>query len=115
MSIHLKIKTKHLAAEARIIKHEERKLWRRNRKSPSERRAAAARGLREHRIEVVRTHARSTHLAYGFLRGRAYRAIEDRRTRSVPNWTEVERMVLKYGQEDSRVLKQRFERWRSEK
>ena len=107
MSIELKIKSKHLAAEARIIKFEERKLKR-------HKRMAEARRLREHRLDKVRPAARSTHLAYGFLRGRAYRTIEDRRTRTAPNWNEVERMALKYGDTDSRTLKQAFAEWQSE-
>ena len=114
MPTELKVKTKHLAAEARIIKHEERKLKQRQKKSPHPRRQALRRALREHRIEVVRPHARSTHLAYGFLRGTRYRAIEDDRTRSTPNWPEIERMILKYGEADSRTLKQAFAEWKSE-
>ncbi len=118
MSIHLKIKSKHLASESRIIKLEETKLKRRIRyarlksKNPNSL-VNSLNDLSSHRKAIVRSHARSTHLAYGFLRGKRYRRIEDSRTRTTPNWKEVERMIVKYGNEDQRVLKQRFAEWKS--
>lgn len=84
----LKVKVKTLTAEAQIIRHEERIALRDD--------TGAYRALHEHRVHVVRKAARSTHLAYGFLRGRAHEEMECKR-RTEPNWPEVARMVRKYG------------------
>jgi len=67
--IYLKVKIKSLAAEARIIRHEEAKArkWKNT---------ALRVGLAGHRRGIVRSAARHTHLAYGFLRGRPYKAME---------------------------------------
>ena len=89
MSIELKIKVKHLAEEARIIRAEEQKLhgmekWK----------------LQHHRKTTVRDAARRTQVAYQMLRGRDWKscarltasgelAPEDRK--------EVDRMIAKYG------------------
>lgn len=94
----LKIKVKSLAAEARIIKHEEHKL------------PGLARGpLTEHRKNVVRRACRNTHLAYGFLRGRTREQIETR-CHDLPNYREVRRMVEQYGPKDG-TLGERFDLW----
>ena len=88
MSVYLKIKLKSLAAEARIIRAQERKTkgqWNATRES-----------LYRHRIDVVRKVSRETHLAYGFLRGRTYEQME-RSCYSPPDWKAVEKMVEKYG------------------
>ena len=115
MSLHLKIKFKYLSEESRIIKREELKLRRKiqSRIEGREARQLLRQSLHEHRKNVVRPAARSTHLAYGFLRGRSYRQMEDERTRTVPDWAAVEKMALRYGQSDSRDIKQRFEEWKS--
>ncbi|MFQ6011538.1 MAG: hypothetical protein ACE5KG_05145 [Nitrososphaerales archaeon] len=82
--IFLKIKLKSLAAEARIIKHQEKKskYWNFQ--------------LYHHRITVVRREARHTHLAYAFLRGRSYSQIEEK-CHTPPDWEQVRRMVTRYG------------------
>ena len=95
MSVHLKIKSKHLAAEAKIIKREEAKLKRAAHRyevgdSRRQSRLDVVNDLASHRKDLVRSAARSTHLARGFLRGMRYRRIEDERTRTEPNWPEVE-------------------------
>lgn len=82
--VYLKVKIKSLAAEAKIIRIEERK----NKKARA--------GLAEHRKGTVRTAARHTLLAYGFIRGRKYSAIEAKCQRP-PNWDNIWRMVDKYG------------------
>jgi len=119
MSVELKIKTQHLAAESRIIRTEERKLKRHARAQSNEVRRAKAMGafhrIQDHRKMHLRPHARSTHLAYGFLKGTPYKAIEGDRTRSEPNWPEIERMALKYSNEDSRKTKQRLAAWQAGK
>lgn len=80
--LYLKIKLKSLAAEARIIRHEERKGF-------------LYAELRDHRIMVVRKEARHTLLAYGFLRGRTRAQIET--SKKPVDWAKVESMVKKYG------------------
>jgi NCAIR mutase (PurE)-related protein len=64
--IKLKIKSKHLAKEPAIIKHEEAKL-----KAGFQRDS-----LRDHRVLDVRNEARATQLAIAFIRGKAYNSIE---------------------------------------
>ena len=100
----LKIKLKSLAEEARIIRHEERKL--RCKPSPHydcTENQSVRNELRNHRLRVVRPEARATHIAYGFLRGRSYRQLErlpkDRKPSFLegPKWDRVEAMVKKYG------------------
>lgn len=91
MSVFLKIKLKSLAAEARIIRAQELKT-----------RGTRNNHLREelylHRIGVVRRAARETHLAYGYIRGRSYCALE-RECRCPPDWKAVGKMVEKYAPE----------------
>ena len=87
----LKIKLKSLAAEARIIRREE------SRVPPRQR---GPRGLHSqlhlHRTGNVRSEARHTLLAYGFLRGVPRHRIEAAPAVS-PDWPRVEAMVRKYG------------------
>lgn len=94
--IFLKVKIKNLADEARTIRKEERK-------------ALDAKDtyqylqLRNHRISVVRDAARKTLLAYGYIRGRAYRQIEptcQTRLSTHKTWLgDIAKMVVKYGDE----------------
>ena len=83
---YLKVKIKSLAAEAKIIRTEEKRA----------RRPGLRRGLEDHRKGIVRTEARHTHLAYGFIRGREYHQMESS-THETPNWEKVRKMVEKYG------------------
>jgi hypothetical protein len=82
--VYLKVKIKSLAAEAKIIRTEERR----------NKRARA--GLAEHRKHTVRDEARHTLLAYGFIRGRRYTEIEPK-CHHYPSWDLIWRMVKKYG------------------
>jgi hypothetical protein len=82
--VYLKVKAKSLAAEAKIIRKEEKR-------NPSFRQSLA-----EHRRTVVRKEARHTLLAYGFLKGRRYRQIE-KKAHEAPDWSRVEKMLDKYG------------------
>ena len=105
MKIYLKIKIMSLAAEARIIRAEEKK-W------PGEH--AARNGLRRHRIHEVRPEARHALLAYGFLRGRDYRALEAKAA-CAPDWDRVQRLAEKFGaaaKADQPGIAQRFARWK---
>jgi hypothetical protein len=100
--IFLKIKIISLAAEARIIRAEERK-WPRERDFPLEQRQEPGSKKRwvtrvelaSHRRVVVRGEARSALLAYGYLRGRAYRQIEAT-SHEPPNMTRVAEIVCRF-------------------
>ncbi len=83
---YLKVKIKSLAAEAKIIRLETKRA----------KRASIKDGLALHRKGIVRFEARHTHLAYGFLRGREYRQIENK-AREAPDWAKVRKMIEKYG------------------
>lgn len=85
----LKIKIMSLAAEAQIIRREERK-W------PRAGMAGTRFELAQHRRFDVRSEARSAQLAYGFLRGRAYRRIEAKCWEG-PNLTRIAEIVKKFG------------------
>lgn len=64
---YLKMKIVSLAAEARLIRREEKNWY-----GPSETRT----GLYLHRVLDVRREARAALLAYGFIRGRLYSSME---------------------------------------
>lgn len=81
----LRVKLKSLAAEARIIRREERRTS-----------GVLQHELWFHRIKVVRSEARCTHLAYGFIRGRTLDQMESK-SDSPPNWDKVRAMLKKYG------------------
>lgn len=66
-TIKLKIKSKYLADEARINRKEANKLSGRDKHS-----------LNHHRKTKLRDEARATHLAYGYLRGIPYAAMEQK-------------------------------------
>jgi hypothetical protein len=95
----LKVKIKSLAAEARIIRLEEKRSNGRLRWE-----------LWQHRVEVVRKEARLSQLAYGFLRGKQYEQIERKVGPELPNgriggggplstqdWAKIESMVERFG------------------
>lgn len=90
---YLKVKIKSLAAEAQIIRAEER-VWKA--REISEGRPTFF-GLRHHRVIDVRNEARVALLAYGFIRGVSYARMEGPGTKSWPNWTRVAQLVAKYG------------------
>lgn len=81
----LKVKLKSLAAEARIIRKEERKTHGQLREE-----------LYRHRIDVVRRVARNTHIAYGIIRGKTIDQIEPSR-QTEPDWDSINKMIMKYG------------------
>lgn len=83
---YLKVKIKSLAEEAKIIRLETKRA----------KRASIKDGLALHRKGIVRSEARHTHLAYGFMRGREYRQMEPK-AHQEPNWEKVRKMVEKYG------------------
>lgn len=81
----LRVKIKSLAAESKIIRHEELR-------SRGEFRAE----LWRHRTGDVRSEARVAHLAYGFIRGRKYEEMEAKAL-FPPNWERVRQLVKKFG------------------
>jgi hypothetical protein len=81
----LRVKVKSLAAEARIIRIEERKTHGQLRNE-----------LHAHRVVKVRRAARSAHLSYGFIRGRTLGQME-RTARTAPDWKDIKRLCREYG------------------
>jgi len=89
MSIELKIKSKHLSQEAKIIKQEERKLkaqagWVRYKQGwafahTTERKLNS---IHNHRVIDVRNENRATFLARAYLRGIPYSVLEARHNKS---------------------------------
>ncbi len=84
--VYLKVKIKSLGEEARIIRKETKRT----------RCISIKEGLYRHRIDTVRPEARHTHLAYGFIRGRTFKQIENK-SKVAPDWKRVRKMVEKYG------------------
>lgn len=81
----LRVKIKSLAEEARIIRREERRTH-----------GPLRTELHDHRVKAVRSEARHTHLAYGYIRGRRYEQIEALAS-FPPHWERVRVMVKKFG------------------
>jgi len=97
MRVYLKVKIKSLAAEAKIIRFEERRL-----RPLTDKTRDYFLGLMNHRRGEIRTEARASLLAYGFIRGRTYRSIESKtkemgRVAHSQLWAKVNRLVVKYG------------------
>lgn len=99
--IKLRIKAKSLAAEARIIRQEERRI----KKIPVHKRGSRDIGaLRNHRVIVVREAARCTHLAIAYLKGKDYKTVENHCKNEVYRddyvFPKIAKMVKKYGHQD---------------
>lgn len=88
---YLKIKIMSLAAEATIIRREERR-WHRN----TDVAIATRNGLRSHRVNEVRIEARAALVAYAYVRGRAYAQLEAFPL-TPPRWDRVLILVRRYG------------------
>ena len=84
----LRVKLKNLADEARLIRREERRTH-----------GTLRDELYLHRINIVRSAARETLLAYGFIKGLTLAQMEPTR-RTEPNWDNVKKMLKKYGPSD---------------
>lgn len=83
----LRVKLKSLAEEARIIRREEQRTH-----------TVLRDELHRHRVLVVRSEARATHLAYGFIRGRTLEQMEASSDPAAPpNWDKVRSMLKRYG------------------
>lgn len=81
----LRVKSKSLAEEARIIRKEEARTH-----GPMRNR------LQQHRRGIVRLEARATGLAYGFIKGYAWEKMEPKSS-TLPDWARVRQMLKKYG------------------
>ena len=97
----VKVKICSLAAEARIMRGQER----RRRKHLARREETVANdpvfwSLHNHRRLVVSREARSSLLAYGYMRGRAYSHMEAKCVAEEPNLARVAEILLKYGGPD---------------
>lgn len=110
MSIELKIKAKHLALEPAIIKVEEKKLIKRISKLGFDEIVKLNSltwklgSLHAHRVIAVATEARATNLARAYLKGFAYKRVENnRRTDKEDQFKRnvvprVLKMINKYGE-----------------
>lgn len=118
MSVELKIKSKHLAEEAKIIRFEEHKLKRQIDWMEARQQGETAKlrdswmSIKNHRRLDVRNENRATFLARAFIAGKPYKAIEakvhDIGTLNQLVSTRVTEMVAKYG----RAMRRR---WNTEK
>jgi hypothetical protein len=103
-SPYLKVKIKTLMNEAQIIRKEMTKFMGCT---------STYRKLHLHRVTEVRKEARATLVAYGFLNGLAYSAIEHA-CYEEPNWSRIRKMIVKYGEvgePEERLVA--FEAWRA--
>lgn len=90
----LRVKLKSLAAEAQIIRREERRTHGQLRNE-----------LHQHRVGVLRRTTRHTHLAYGFIRGRTLEQMEVNARKQIEypdpsrliDWALVQKMITRYG------------------
>lgn len=89
---HLKLKIVNLADEARTIRREQQKVVKRHRrqhgdedgKLPSGEYLPSHNMLHEHRVGIVRNAARVNLLAYAYLRGVPYKAVEHHTNKPFP-------------------------------
>jgi hypothetical protein len=81
----LKIKIKSLAAEAVIIRQEERRS-----------RGSTRNSLHHHRTRIVRPEARASLLAYAYLRDRWPLIVVERQYSHSPDWANVKRIARKF-------------------
>lgn len=94
----LKVKIKSLAAEAKIIRLEEKRVLGYKKSDTT-----LYLSLRSHRTNEVRREQRAAMLAYGFIRGRTYRQVEKCgkvsgiRHQNHPDWNRVRQLAEKFG------------------
>jgi len=107
MKNYLKVKSMSLAAEAKIIRNQEkqrakqlRHALKHNYEKAAEYHDKVRNGLYLHRVKDVRSEARASNIAYGFLRNHKYSEIE-RFTYTHPDWAKVEFLALKYAERSS--------------
>lgn len=114
MNAFLKIKILSLGAESAIIRQQALKWAARAAKAKTEAARDKAIGtklsLSHHRRSVVRPECRAANLAYAFLRGRPYVALE-RTCHEIPDFERVWKNIEKFGTDPAQVSKQRFAEW----
>ena len=111
MRVELKIKEKHLASEAKIIRFEEQKYINRFRKSTKDDQKQKLIdtyfSLKQHRQFNVKNEARATHLARAYISGKTYNSVEKKRLDDTyfVTWIlpRVHMMVMKYGNRKTTV------------
>ena len=114
MSIELKIKSKHLGLEAKVIKHEENKMkkqirWQSDHGTADYHLISQYQSIHNHRVLDVRNENRATFLARAYLAGRPYKTVEQKihdmtvlKCNILPR---VFEMVNKYGPSEDRIYK----------
>lgn len=85
----LRVKVKTLAIEARVIRREEGRT-----------NGVLQYELHNHRVNELRREARSAHIAYGLIKGRAMKQIENKAS-TPPDQKRVEALIKKYGPKPS--------------
>jgi hypothetical protein len=114
MSIELKIKSKHLSLEAKVIRHEERKLkkqirWMSSRQALPPQFEYKYQSIHNHRVWNVRNENRATFLARAYLAGVPYRTVEHKRKDDAVFYCyilpRVLDMVNKYGPVKDRIYR----------
>jgi hypothetical protein len=71
--------------------------------SPEGAYSATLQGIHLHRVNMIRKEARCALLAYGFLKGRSYREMENFSWYQ-PNWERVKKLALRYAEESDEAL-----------
>lgn len=112
MSIQLRIKLLSLSSEARHIRRWERRLLAAARSGKAPDAKDRFWSIRNHRKDDIAPEARATGLAHGFLRGRAYKTMEQRRY-SDPDWAAIQRMATEYGRLDADKFTFTKEEWKA--
>lgn len=114
MSVELKVKSKHLSEEARIIRFEERKFrkqvdWLKAHQRSYQSEHATMMSLKNHRCWDVRNENRATFLARAYLAGKKYKTVEhkcnDLSVLRCYVFPRVCDMVNKYGPVDLKLSK----------
>lgn len=120
MHDYLKTKVISLVDEAKTIRRLENRrlrLFNEARQDGNDQRAeyqeTVFKGLRGHRITVVRDEARASHLAYGFLRGQEYKQME-RRADTMPDWKKIRKLACRYSEYDPLLTREAVDTWISE-
>lgn len=124
MKSHLKVKVFSLSSEMTYIRRQEEK-WKSRAKRAREKGRDDAYAFsnfwsqRAHRLDLKRE-ARSTHLAYGFLRGQSYDCMEQicygplkGYGSSEPDWKSIESMVERFSKDEANPqdTMQKFAEW----
>lgn len=114
----LKCKIGALGAEAQIIRTYERheknfSRRRRKKQKPNNLSLFKLNDMRKHRVHVVRVEARHALLAYGFLRGKTYRQLENGNTKTVPSYKGIARLARRFSEDKigKKDMRQKVKTW----